>query len=100
MRVPDGDASPAGSAKESWRHSLREACAKHAALGPSLLLPSATRPRSKTMLPTITPFMTGHQLRDGAVGADAGMVSEGNRNAIEDAQPESVRQALRWATSR
>ena len=40
---------------------------------------------TKTMLPTITAFMAAHQLRDVTVVADAGMVSEANRNAIEDA---------------
>jgi len=38
-----------------------------------------------TMLPTIRAFMTAHQLLDVTVVADAGMVSEANRNAIEDA---------------
>jgi transposase len=40
---------------------------------------------TKTMLPTITSFMTAHQLRDVTVVADAGMISEANREAIEDA---------------
>lgn len=39
-----------------------------------------------TMLPTITAFMAAHQLADVTVVADAGMVSEANRNAIEDAK--------------
>lgn len=38
-----------------------------------------------TMLPTIRAFMTAHHLADVTVVADAGMVSEANRNAIEDA---------------
>jgi hypothetical protein len=38
-----------------------------------------------TMLPTITAFMAAHRLTDVTVVADAGMVSEANRNAIEDA---------------
>jgi transposase len=38
-----------------------------------------------TMLPTITSFMAAHQLTDVTVVADAGMVSEANRNAIDDA---------------
>ena len=38
-----------------------------------------------TMLPTIRAFMTAHHLTDVTVVADAGMVSEANRNAIEDA---------------
>ena len=38
-----------------------------------------------TMLPTITAFMAAHRLSDVTVVADAGMVSEANRNAIEDA---------------
>lgn len=40
---------------------------------------------TKTMLPTITSFMATHQLKDVTVVADAGMVSEANREAIEDA---------------
>jgi len=40
---------------------------------------------TKTMLPTITSFMAAHQLRDVTVVADAGMVSEANQKAIEDA---------------
>ena len=38
-----------------------------------------------TMLPTLRAFMAAHQLTDVTVVADAGMVSEANRNAIEDA---------------
>ena len=38
-----------------------------------------------TMLPTIRSFMAAHQLRDVTVVADAGMVSEANRKAIEAA---------------
>lgn len=38
-----------------------------------------------TMLPTIKSFMAAHRLVDVTVVADAGMVSEQNRNAIEDA---------------
>ena len=38
-----------------------------------------------TMLPTIRAFMAAHQLADVTIVADAGMVSEANRNAIEDA---------------
>ena len=38
-----------------------------------------------TMLPTIQAFMAAHQLTDVTVVADAGMVSEANREAIEDA---------------
>lgn len=40
---------------------------------------------TKTMLPTITAFMTAHHLTDVTVVADAGMFSEANREAIEDA---------------
>lgn len=40
---------------------------------------------TKTMLPTITSFMAAHQLSDVTVVADAGMVSEANREALEDA---------------
>ena len=40
---------------------------------------------TKTMLPTITSFMAAHQLSDVTIVADAGMVSEANREAIEDA---------------
>lgn len=39
-----------------------------------------------TMLPTITSFMTAHELKDVTIVADAGMVSEANREAIEDAK--------------
>jgi hypothetical protein len=38
-----------------------------------------------TIIPTITAFMHAHQLRDVTVVADAGMVSESNRTAIEAA---------------
>ena len=38
-----------------------------------------------TMLPTITSFMAAHRLTDVTVVADAGMVSEANRKAIEAA---------------
>ncbi len=37
-----------------------------------------------TMLPTIRSFMAAHQLEDVTIVADAGMISEANRNAIED----------------
>ena len=37
-----------------------------------------------TMLPTIKSFMKAHQLSDVTIVADAGMVSEANREAIED----------------
>jgi len=40
---------------------------------------------TKTMLPVITSFMTAHQLADVTVVADAGMISEANQHAIEDA---------------
>ena len=40
---------------------------------------------TKTMLPVITAFMTIHQLPDVTVVADAGMISEANQQAIEDA---------------
>jgi Transposase DDE domain len=39
-----------------------------------------------TMLPTIRSFMAAHDLTDVTIVADAGMVSEANRNAIEDAK--------------
>jgi transposase len=38
-----------------------------------------------TMLPVIRAFMAAHQLTDVTVVADAGMISEANRKAIEDA---------------
>jgi hypothetical protein len=38
-----------------------------------------------TMLPTITSFMAAHKLAEVTVVADAGMASEANRNAIDDA---------------
>ena len=38
-----------------------------------------------TMIPTLTAFMRAHQLTDVTVVADAGMVSEANRKAIEAA---------------
>ena len=40
---------------------------------------------TKTMLPVITAFMAVHQLPDVTVVADAGMISEANQQAIEDA---------------
>jgi Transposase DDE domain len=40
---------------------------------------------TKTMLPVITAFMAAHQLPDVTVVADAGMISEANQHAIEDA---------------
>ena len=40
---------------------------------------------TKTMLPTLQTFMAAHQLTDVTVVADAGMFSEANREAIEDA---------------
>jgi hypothetical protein len=43
------------------------------------------RAETTTMLPTITAFMAAHQLRDVTIVADAGMVSEANRRAIETA---------------
>jgi transposase len=59
------------------------------------------------MLPTITSFMAAHQLEGVTVVADAGMVSEANRNAIEDARltyiigeriPEIPYQVKKWRT--
>jgi transposase len=43
------------------------------------------RAETKTMLPTITAFMAAHQLPGVTVVADAGMVSQTNRDALEDA---------------
>src|SRR6185312_386470 len=43
------------------------------------------RAETTTMLPTITAFMTAHQLQDVTVVADAGMVSDSNKKAIEAA---------------
>lgn len=40
---------------------------------------------TKTMLPVITSFIAPHQLGDVTIVADAGMVSEANREVIEDA---------------
>jgi hypothetical protein len=40
---------------------------------------------TKTMLPVIQAFMKAHQLPDVTVVADAGMVSDANKQAIEDA---------------
>ena len=40
---------------------------------------------TKTMLPVLQTFMTAHQLVDVTVVADAGMFSEINQHAIEDA---------------
>jgi transposase len=39
-----------------------------------------------TMLPTITAFMAAHRLAEVTIVADAGMVSEANRNAIDAAK--------------
>jgi hypothetical protein len=41
------------------------------------------RAETTTMLPTIRAFMAAHRLADVTIVADAGMVSEGNRRAIE-----------------
>lgn len=43
------------------------------------------RAETKTMLPTIQAFMTAHRLAEVTVVADAGMVSEANKKAIEAA---------------
>jgi Transposase DDE domain len=43
------------------------------------------RAETTTMLPTITAFMAAHRLADVTVVADAGMVSDGNKRAIEAA---------------
>jgi hypothetical protein len=43
------------------------------------------RAETTTMLPTIEAFMTAHQLADVTVVADAGMVSDANKKAIEAA---------------
>ena len=43
------------------------------------------RAETTTMLPTITAFMAAHRLRAVTVVADAGMISEANRKAIEAA---------------
>jgi hypothetical protein len=40
---------------------------------------------TKTMLPVITAFMAAHQLPDVTIVADAGMISEANQQAIQDA---------------
>jgi Transposase DDE domain len=40
---------------------------------------------TRTMLPVITAFMAAHQLTDVTVVADAGMISEANQHAVEDA---------------
>ena len=43
------------------------------------------RAETTTMLPTIRAFMAAHQLADVTIVADAGMVSEANRKAVEAA---------------
>ena len=43
------------------------------------------RAETKTMLPAIEAFMAAHSLPDVTVVADAGMISEANQKAIEDA---------------
>ena len=59
-----------------------------------------------TMLPVITSFMAAHQLADVTVVADAGMISEANQHAIEDARlsfilgtriPEEPYAVAQWA---
>jgi len=40
---------------------------------------------TKTMLPSIRKFVAVHQLPDVTIVADAGMISEANQKAIEDA---------------
>jgi transposase len=44
-----------------------------------------TRAEATTMLPVIEAFMAAHQLPDVTVVADAGMISEANMKAIEEA---------------
>jgi hypothetical protein len=44
------------------------------------------RGETTTMLPTITAFMAAHQLDDVTVVADAGMISDANKKAIEAAK--------------
>jgi transposase len=44
------------------------------------------RAETTTMLPTIRAFMAAHRLTDVTVVADAGMVSEANKRAIEAAE--------------
>ena len=65
------------------------------------------RAETQTMIPVIESFMAAHQLGDVTVVADAGMVSEANRNAIEDAKlsyiigeriPEIPYQVKKWRT--
>jgi len=43
------------------------------------------RAETTTMLPTITAFMVAHQLADVTIVADAGMISDANKKAIEAA---------------
>ena len=43
------------------------------------------RAETKTMLPVLQSFMAAHQLADVTVVADAGMFSEANQKAVEDA---------------
>lgn len=43
------------------------------------------RAETATMLPTIRAFMTAHHLSDITIVADAGMISDANKRAIEDA---------------
>ncbi len=66
-----------------------------------------SKAETKTMLPTLQAFMAAHQLTDVIVVADAGMVSEANRNAIEAAGltyiigeriPEIPYQVKKWRT--
>ena len=65
------------------------------------------RAETTTMLPTLQAFMAAHQLADVIVVADAGMVSEANRTAIEDEKltyiigeriPEIPYQVNKWRT--
>lgn len=60
---------------------------------------------TKTMIPTLEAFMAAHRLADVTVVADAGMVSEANPEAIEDARlsyiigakiPEIPYQVKKW----
>jgi transposase len=62
---------------------------------------------TKTMISTLKSFMATHQLADITVVAEAGMVSEANQNAIEDAGltfiigakiPEIPYQVKKWHT--
>jgi hypothetical protein len=72
-----------GYAKQEWRDRLSGACAAAAQLGPSAF--EGNRAETKTIIPLVQRFVAAHGIAGVTVIADAGMLSEANLAAIEDA---------------